>query len=128
MVVPWLIDPFFEGTPVADAGKRYKKKVDDNKKKIADRNEAQRKKNRKRISEGVSEFGDFLLDNSDLPISVLSPVVRPVVIGFQAAEMVAEFAAEKTIEAGGVGAIDLFTPEIRRYEDTALVGMGGMRI
>lgn len=125
MVVPWLIDPFFEGTPVADAGERYQKQVDETKKKREDRLKAQRERNRKRISEGVEEFGDFLLENPDVPFSVLSPVVRPVLIGFRAAEIVAEFAAEGTIEAGGVGALDIFTPEIRRYEDTALVGMGG---
>ena len=125
MVVPWLIDPFFEGTPVRDAGGRYKNRVEETKKKRENRLEAQRKKNRAKILQGLEGFEEFLMDNPTIPFAVLSPLVRPVAIGYQAADIVAEFAAEGTIEAGGAGAIDLFTPEIRRYEDTALVGLGG---
>ena len=72
-----------------------------------------------------------LFEESQVPLRVLSqfhPLVRVGVIGFTTAEIVASELAVRTIEAGGVGAIDLFTPEIRRYEDTALVGMGGMII
>ena len=63
-----------------------------------------------------------------IPLRVLStfhPLVRIPIIAFQAADIVATELAIRTIEAGGVGAIDLYTPEIRRYEDTALVGLGG---
>jgi len=72
-----------------------------------------------------------MFEESQVPLRVLSqfhPLVRIPVISFQAADIVATELAIRTIEAGGAGAIDLFTPEIRRYEDTALVGMGGMRI
>jgi len=72
-----------------------------------------------------------MFEESQVPLRVLSqfhPLVRIPVIAFQAADIVATELAILTIEAGGAGAIDLFTPEIRRYEDTALVGMGGMRI
>ena len=127
-MVHWFIDPFFEGTPVKDAGRRYKKKVDETKKKREDRLEAQRKRNRKKIRENLEGVGNWLLDDPNLPFAVLSPIVRPVLIGAEAASIVAPWLAEKTIEAGGVGAIELYTPEIRRYEETALVGMGGMII
>ena len=72
-----------------------------------------------------------MFEESQVPLRILSqfhPVIRVGVIGFTLAEIVATELAVRTIEAGGAGAIDLFTPEIRRYEETALVGMGGMRI
>ena len=72
-----------------------------------------------------------LFEESQVPLRVLSqfhPLVRVGVVAFTSAEIVATELAVRTIEAGGVGALDLYTPEIRRYEDTALVGMGGMII
>lgn len=72
-----------------------------------------------------------LFEESQVPLRVLSqfhPLVRVGVVGFSLAEIVATELATRTIEAGGAGAIELYTPEIRRYEDTALVGMGGMII
>ena len=72
-----------------------------------------------------------MFEESLVPLRVLSkfhPLVRIPVIAFQAADIVATELAIRTIEAGGAGAIDLFTPEIRRYEETALVGVGGMII
>ena len=72
-----------------------------------------------------------MFEESQVPLRILSqfhPVIRIGVIGFTLADIVATELAIRTIEAGGAGAIDLFTPEIRRYEETALVGMGGMRI
>ena len=72
-----------------------------------------------------------MFEESQVPLRVLSqfhPLVRIPVIAFQVADIVATELAIRTIEAGGAGAIDLFTPEIRRYEETALVGMGGMSI
>ena len=72
-----------------------------------------------------------MFEESLIPLRVLStfhPLVRIPIIAFQAADIVATELAIRTIEAGGVGAIDIYTPEIRRYEDTALVGMGGMII
>ena len=74
---------------------------------------------------------EVLFEDSTVPLSTLAkfhPLVRIPVIAFQVADIVAEELAIRTIEAGGVGAIDLYTPEIRRYEETALVGLGGMRI
>lgn len=57
-------------------------------------------------------------------LRLLPTPLQPLYIGVTAADVVGTELAVRTIEAGGVGAIDLFTPEIRRYEDTALVGMG----
>ena len=72
-----------------------------------------------------------MFEESQVPLRVLAqlhPVIRIPIIGFQLADIVAAELAVRTIEAGGAGAIDLYTPEIRRYEDTALVGLGGMVI
>jgi hypothetical protein len=72
-----------------------------------------------------------MFEESQVPLRILAqlhPAIRIPIIGFTVADMVATELAIRTIEAGGVGAIDLYTPEIRRYEDTALVGMGGMII
>ena len=72
-----------------------------------------------------------MFEESQVPLRVLAqfhPLVRIPVIAFQAADLVGTELAIRTIEAGGVGALDIFTPEIRRYEQTALVGMGGMII
>ena len=72
-----------------------------------------------------------LFEESQVPVRVLSqfhPLVRVGVIGFTLADIAAGELATRTIEAGGAGAMNLFTPEIRRYESTALVGMGGMII
>ena len=72
-----------------------------------------------------------MFEESQVPLRVLSqfhPVIRVGVIGFTLADVVATELAIRTIEAGGAGAINLFTPEIRRYEETALVGLGGMVI
>jgi hypothetical protein len=72
-----------------------------------------------------------MFEESQVPLTVLAklhPLVRIPIISYQVADIVATELAIRTIEAGGAGAINLFTPEIRRYEETALVGMGGMRI
>ena len=72
---------------------------------------------------------EILFDAPTLaPLKSMHPLVRVGMIAYQAADIIGTELAVRTIEAGGVGAIDLFTPEIRRYEDTALVGMGGMII
>ena len=72
-----------------------------------------------------------MFEESQVPLRVLAqlhPAVRIPILAFTVADIVAAELAVRTIEAGGVGAIDLYTPEIRRYEETALVGLGGMVI
>jgi len=74
---------------------------------------------------------ELLFEDSIIPLSTLAkfhPLVRIPIIAYQAADIVGTELAIRTIEAGGVGALDLYTPEIRRYEETALVGLGGMVI
>ena len=129
MVFPWILEQ----------GGKYRDRVDKVKKDREDRLDAQRKRNRKKIKEGFAAFFDFVKDDVSAVIveefTVQSFLYtrggiygRSALLGFEAADVVATWAAEGTIEAGGAGAIDLFTPEIRRYEDTALVGLGGMII
>ena len=72
-----------------------------------------------------------LFEESQVPLRILStlhPAIRVPLIGFTAAEIVAAELADFTLQEGVVGALDLYTPEIRRFEETALVGLGGMRI
>jgi hypothetical protein len=79
----------------------------------------------------ISWLEEQLFKDSKVPLSVLAkfhPAIRIPIIAYTAADLVANTLATATIEAGGVGALDLYTPEIRQYEDTALVGMGGMII
>ena len=72
-----------------------------------------------------------MFEESQIPLRVLAsfhPLVRIPIIGFQAADIVATELATYTLQEGVVGALDLYTPEIRQSEETALVGMGGMII
>jgi hypothetical protein len=81
------------------------------------------------IAPGLEFIEEILFDSPTLaPLRSFHPLIRIPLVGFQAADLVSTELARRTIEAGGVGAIDIFTPEIRRYEETALVGMGGMII
>ena len=79
----------------------------------------------------ITWLEEQMFEESQVPLRMLAtfhPLVRIPIIAYQAADIVATELAIRTIEAGGVGALDIFTPEIRRYEETALVGMGGMII
>jgi len=72
-----------------------------------------------------------MFEESQVPLRILStfhPLVRIPIIAYSLADIVGTELAIRAIEAGGVGALDLYTPEIRRYEETALVGLGGMVI
>jgi hypothetical protein len=81
------------------------------------------------LAPGLETIEEILFDAPVLgPLRTMHPIVRIGLIAHSAADILATELAIRTIEAGGTGAIDLFTPEIRRYESTALVGMGGMII
>lgn len=81
------------------------------------------------LAPGLETIEEILFDTPNLaPLRSFHPLIRIPLISFQAADLVATELAIRTIEAGGAGAINLFTPEIRRYEETALVGLGGMVI
>lgn len=72
-----------------------------------------------------------LFEESQVPLRILStlhPAARITIIGLTAADIVATELAEFALQEGVIGALDLYTPEIRRFEETALVGLGGMRI
>ena len=72
---------------------------------------------------------EILFDSPTLaPLRSLHPLIRIPLVAYQAADMVATPLADYALKEGGIGALDLFTPEIRRYEETALVGLGGMII
>jgi len=79
----------------------------------------------------ITWLEEQMFEESQVPLRILAtfhPLVRIPIIAYQAADIVGTELAIRAIEAGGVGAIDIFTPEIRRYEETALVGLGGMII
>ena len=79
----------------------------------------------------ITWLEEQMFEESQVPLRMLAtfhPLVRIPIIAYQSADIVSTELAIRTIEAGGVGALDIFTPQIRRYEDTALVGMGGMII
>ncbi len=81
------------------------------------------------LAPGLELIEEILFDTPTLaPLRSLHPLIRIPLVAYQAADIVSEELARRTIEAGGVGALDIFTPEIRRYEETALVGLGGMII
>jgi len=68
-----------------------------------------------------------MFKESQVPLRVLAsfhPLIRIPIIAYQAADIV----ATELVERKGDTAFDIFTPEIRRYEETALVGLGGMII
>ena len=79
----------------------------------------------------ITWLEEQMFEESQLPLTVLAklhPAIRIPIIGYQLADIVATELATYTLQEGVVGALNLYTPEIRRYEDTALVGMGGMII
>lgn len=83
------------------------------------------------LSPELTWLEEQMFEESQVPLrflGTLHPIIRIPILGFMTAELVATELAVATIQAGGAGAIDLYTPEIRRYEETALVGMGGMII
>ncbi len=137
-MVHWFIDPFFEGTPVKDAGKRYKDRVDETRKKREDRLEAQRKRNRKKIKEAAQGLWNLVQEDASTYLSdqftieqfalSLGPIGRASYAGYELAEFVADELSTYALKEGVIGALDLYTPEIQRYEETALVGLGGMII
>jgi len=78
--------------------------------------------------DNLEEFFVDVFNADPIVLKFLPKIFRPFYLGYTAADLIGTTFAIRTIEAGGAGAIDLFTPEIRRYEATALVGMGGMII
>ena len=148
MVLPYLIDPFFPGTPVRDFGERRREKIKKQEEKTAKIRE--RALERRRIvlfgpSGGINPGPDYTpvpgpyktkktkktkdepIRGPRLPRSVrgpLGPIVKGADIGLQVGAM----AAQQEGRIGGGSFMDLYTPSIRRYEDTAYAGLGGRTI
>ena len=81
------------------------------------------------LAPGLELIEEILFDTPTLaPLRSLHPLIRIPLVSYRAADIVATELAFYTLQEGVVGALDLYTPEIRRYEETALVGLGGMII
>lgn len=102
------------------------------------REKAQRNRNRNNLGEDLvglfnilkEDAGAFISDQFTVEQFALSlgPLGRASYAGYELAEVVGTTLADLTLKEGVVGALDLYTPEIQRYEETALVGLGGMII
>jgi hypothetical protein len=74
------------------------------------------------------ELEDFFVDIfqiNPVPLRFLPHPLKPIYIGASAGYRVGELGAE---QKGPIVSPDLFTPEIQRFEQSALVGLGGMVI
>jgi hypothetical protein len=74
------------------------------------------------------ELEDFFVDIfqiNPVPLRFLPAPLKPVYLGASLGYQAGELGAE---QKGPVVSPDLFTPEIQRYEQSALVGLGGMVI
>lgn len=74
------------------------------------------------------DIEDFFVDIfqiNPVPLRFLPTPLKPIYVGATVGYRVGEIGAAQT---GPILTPDLFTPEIQRYEQTALVGLGGMVI
>ena len=74
------------------------------------------------------ELEDFFVDIfqiNPVPLRFLPTPLKPVYLGASLGYQAGEFGAQ---QVGPILTADLFTPEIQRYEQSALVGLGGMVI
>lgn len=78
-----------------------------------------------KMNEELEEFFVDLFQINPVPLRFLPAPLKPVYIGASLGYQAGEFGAA---QPGPVLTPDLFTPEIQRYEQSALVGLGGMVI
>jgi len=74
------------------------------------------------------ELEDFFVDLfqiNPVPLRFLPAPLKPVYIGASLGYQAGELGAQ---QKGPIVSPDLFTPEIQRFEQSALVGLGGMVI
>lgn len=74
------------------------------------------------------DFEDLFVDLfqiNPVPLRFLPAPLKPVYVGATLGYRAGEFGAS---QPGPVLTADLFTPEIQRFEQSALVGLGGMVI
>jgi len=81
-----------------------------------------------KMDEQLEEFFTDIFQINPVPLRFLPAPLKPVYIGAAVGFKVGTFGAEQEGRIAGGSMVDLFTPEIREYERTALVGLGGMRI
>lgn len=81
-----------------------------------------------KMDEQLEDFFTDIFQINPVPLRFLPPALRPVYIGSSVGYKVGAFGAEQEGRIAGGSMVDLFTPEIREYERSALVGLGGMRI
>ena len=77
------------------------------------------------MEDPLEEFFVDLFQINPVPLRFLPAPLKPVYLGATLGYRAGEFGAS---QPGPVLTADLFTPEIQRYEQTALVGLGGMVI
>ncbi len=81
-----------------------------------------------KMDEQLEEFFTDIFQINPVPLRFLPAPLKPVYIGAAVGFKVGTFGAEQEGRIAGGSMVDLFTPEIREYERSALVGLGGMRI
>ena len=80
------------------------------------------------VIEMNQELEDFFVDLfqiNPVPLRFLPAPLKPIYVGASLGYQAGELGAQ---QKGPIVSPDLFTPEIQRYEQTALVGLGGMVI
>ena len=76
----------------------------------------------------MKELEEFFVDVfqiNPVPLRFLPTPLKPIYVGASLGYRAGEFGAS---QPGPIMSPDLFTPEIQRFEQTALVGLGGMVI
>jgi hypothetical protein len=77
------------------------------------------------MNQDLEEFFVDLFQINPIPLRFLPAPLKPVYIGGSLGFRAGQIGAA---QPGPVLTPDLFTPEIQRYEQSALVGLGGMVI
>jgi len=78
-----------------------------------------------KMEQNLENFFVDLFQINPVPLRFLPAPLKPVYIGGTLGYRAGEFGAQ---QEGPIVGPDLFTPEIQRYEQSALVGLGGMVI
>lgn len=77
------------------------------------------------MNQELEEFFVDLFQINPVPLRFLPAPLKPVYIGASIGYQAGELGAAQT---GPILTPNLYTPEIQRYEQSALVGLGGMVI
>lgn len=77
------------------------------------------------MEDPLEEFFTDLFQINPVPLRFLPTPLKPVYMGATIGYRAGEFGAQ---QEGPIVGPELFTPEIQRFEQSALVGLGGMVI